>query len=439
MKSEQCRTGCPTRAELRRYCLGDLPAEQVEVIAKHLDACEGCCELLPEFARADDTMIASLRTAHAVPEPDASCQRLIDRVATFGSSWPGSQPAAEPDGGTGPPPGLKEFCKAAVAAGLVSAEQLARVRSALPSEPGNEVKQLTAELVKCGTLTAFQAEVLGGGKSTPLLIDEYVLLERIGAGSMGEVFKARHRRMDRLVAIKLLSRSLCASAKSGRRFSREMRAVAALEHPNIVAALDAGEAGGVLYLVMQYVAGSDLSRHIKLHGPLDAPTSIDLVCQAAAGLEHAHEQHVIHRDIKPANLLLDVRGTVRILDFGLARRRPDEPRGTVSALTVTGNIVGTVDYMAPEQADDPRSVDGRADIYSLGCTLHYLLTGRAAYPGGSALDRLTAHREAPLPILAGVPESLNRVFQQMIAKRPADRQESMSEVIAQLQDCRNSL
>ncbi len=183
------------------------------------------------------------------------------------------------------------------------------------------------------------------------------------------------------------------------RFRREAAAVAKFRHPNIVAAIESGETHGLLFLVMEFVNGRDLSRTVKEKGPLSVVQTIDCIIQAARGLQEAHDHGIVHRDIKPANLLLDPTGTVKVLDLGLARvNQPDEfiaAGGSELDLTVSGSIVGTVDYMSPEQAYDPRMADGRSDIYSLGCTLHYLLTGKAPFGGQTFMERLLGHRERP--------------------------------------------
>ena len=207
---------------------------------------------------------------------------------------------------------------------------------------------------------------------------------------MGQVFKAEHRRMKRVVAIKMLPPAVTKDAAAVARFQREVEAAAKLSHPNIVAAYDADEANGVHFLVMEYVEGKDLSALVKKDGPLPVAKAVDYVLQAAEGLEFAHGEGVVHRDIKPANLLLDKKGAVKILDMGLARiERPlAMPPLQAELDRHAAAIMGTVDYMAPEQAHGHAHADARADIYSLGCTLHYLLTGRPPYGGDTVLKRL---------------------------------------------------
>ena len=228
------------------------------------------------------------------------------------------------------------------------------------------------------------------------------------------------------------------------RFRREAAAVARFRHPNIVSAIEAGETHGLLFLVMEFVEGRDLSRTVREKGPLSVDRTIDVIIQAARGLREAHNHGIVHRDIKPANLLVDASGTVKVLDLGLARtNQPDEFLANSASeldVTVSGSIVGTVDYMSPEQAFDPRTVDGRSDIYSLGCTLHFLLTGKAPYGGQTFMERLLAHRERPIPSLRAsrrdITIALDATFALLLAKSPEDRPRTMAEVIEALENCR---
>ena len=298
-------------------------------------------------------------------------------------------------------------------------------------------------------LTKYQAQAVYQGKTKGLVFGEYTVLDLIGEGGMGVVFKARHRRMNRLVAVKMLPAGKTSSPDAIERFYHEVRAAARLSHPNIVAAYDAGVHEGVHYMAMEYVEGKDLATILRERGPLPVAEAVELILQAARGLQYAHEVGVIHRDIKLGNLLRDKKGTVKILDMGLARlQRFGSADRSASAsldetqedrLTHTGQVMGTCDYMAPEQAEDTSRADHRADIYSLGCTLFRLLTGNMPYTGETYMKVLLAHREKPIPSLrltrSDVPESLDRVFRKMLAKNPKDRQQSMAEVIADLTKC----
>jgi molecular chaperone DnaK (HSP70) len=276
------------------------------------------------------------------------------------------------------------------------------------------------------------------GQPKLLVIGDYALLGRIGAGGMGRVFKAQHRRMDRLVALKILSKKQMGNPDSVLRFHQEMKAAAKLIHPNIVTAFDAGEQGGIHYLVMEYVDGLSLNQVIKNHGPLPYEKAVDSILQAARGLSFSHSCGMIHRDIKPSNLIQDAEGTVKILDMGTARIGTDEP--VADGLTVEGMIMGTINYMAPEQARDASKADHRSDIYSLGCTLFFLLTGRSLYKG-KVVETLMAHAQKPIPSLRehcdDVPLWLEEVYTRMVAKKPEDRYQSVEEMIQDVQEWMN--
>ena len=254
---------------------------------------------------------------------------------------------------------------------------------------------------------------------------------------MGAVFKAQHEHLEKLVAIKVLPKAAMNDKAAVDRFRREMKAVGRLHHPNIVTAHDAGEARGVHFLVMEYVEGSDLSSLVKKQGPLKVDVAASYVLQAARGLAFAHAKGIVHRDIKPANLLVDGEGTVKILDMGLARLDGDAAtKDAKDGLTQTGQVMGTVDYMAPEQAFDTHRADGKADVYSLGCTLYRLVTGKNAYDGDTLVQKILAHRENPIPSLCATrvetPAGLDSLYQRMMAKRPEDRP-TMAEVVRELE------
>lgn len=339
------------------------------------------------------------------------------------------------------PISTKEFIDTLISSGIMTAEEIENVQGALPSEEqGQDLMSLARELVKRRKLTKYQAGRIYQGKAKGLVLGNYVLLDKIGEGGMGEVFKAEHRRMKRVVAIKTLPASMTESEKAVKRFQREVEAAARLQHPNIVAAFDADEFNGTHYLVMEFVDGQNLAAHVTKNGPLSVDRAVSCIVQAARGLSFAHSQGIIHRDIKPHNLLMDKAGIVKILDMGLVRFDAGSGSETESArtkLTFQDQIVGTIDYMSPEQADDTSSVDQRSDIYSLGCTFYRLLTGRPPYDGESTIQKLLAHREYAVPPLTAVrtdvPVELDQVYQKMVAKSREDRYQSMQEVIAALE------
>jgi tRNA A-37 threonylcarbamoyl transferase component Bud32 len=265
-------------------------------------------------------------------------------------------------------------------------------------------------------------------------LGQYLLLEKLGQGGMGAVYKARHTRLEKIVAIKILPRDRMSDAAAVARFSREMKTVGQLHHANIVGAHDAGEADGVHFLVMEYVAGVDLSARLKQAGPLPWAETCDAIRQAAVGLQYAHEHGIVHRDIKPANLMLTQDGVVKVTDLGLARLGPEH----LADEELTGSqVMGTADYMAPEQALNTHKADARADIYSLGCTLHRLVTGQALYNGQTVMEKILAHRERPIPSLRAarpeVPPALDKILARMLAKRPDDRYQTMNALVADLE------
>ncbi|NQT16407.1 MAG: serine/threonine protein kinase, partial [Planctomycetes bacterium] len=337
---------------------------------------------------------------------------------------------------------LGQFVKALTASGLLSADEIEAFLDSLPDDKKpSDGADLAKELVRQKKLTRFQARAVYQGK-TKLILGDYVILDQIGEGGMGQVYKARHKVMKRVVALKTLPSAATKTERAVKRFHREVEVAARLIHPNIVTAYDAGESQGIHFLVMENVEGSDLTALVRTQGRLPVGVAVDYVIQAAKGLEYAHAEKVVHRDIKPSNLLLDRKGVVKVLDMGLARLNEaigDRDQTAEETLTGTGQAMGTIDYMPPEQAENTKTVDERADIYSLGCTLYYLLTGRATYHGDTTVSKLLAHREAAIPSLRAerpdVPEKLDAVFQQMLGKRPEDRQGSMTEVIAELEKC----
>ena len=332
---------------------------------------------------------------------------------------------------------LQHFAKQLEESGVLDAETL---RDFLPpkAQP-KDSHELARELIRQKKLTRFQAEEAYRGKAQSLVLGNYVLLDKIGAGGMGQVFRARHRLLDRVVAVKLLPSGMMQDKGVIERFEREVRAAGKLNHPNIVRAENADHANGVHFLVMEYVDGGDLSKRVKKEGPLAIELAVDCVLQAARGLAYAHGVGVVHRDIKPANLLLDTKGVVKILDMGLARMTGEGGVSSNPELTSTGTIMGTAQYMAPEQALDTRAADHRADIYSLGCTLYYLLAGRAMYQGESVMRTIFAHREQPIPPLRDVRAEasceLDAIFHKMVAKNVEDRYQSMADLIADLEAC----
>jgi serine/threonine protein kinase/Leucine-rich repeat (LRR) protein len=320
---------------------------------------------------------------------------------------------------------------------VLDAAQLREVAGTPASFP--EAKALARELIRRGWLTPYQANQLLLGRGRDLLLGSYVLMERLGEGGMGLVFKARNWKVGWVVALKVIRKERLTSPNVVRRFQREILAAAHLNHPNIVRAYDADEVGGRHFFAMEYVEGTDLARLVKEHGPLVVPLACDYVRQAALGLQHAHERGLVHRDIKPANLLLTRKGVVKLLDMGLARLAGRVEGGdSRSTLTKEGIVVGTLDYIAPEQSLDAHGADIRADLYSLGCTLFFLLTGRVPFPARNPTEKLLRHQLEPPPrvdqLRPEVPPGVAAVVARLMAKRPADRYRTPADLAVALAD-----
>jgi serine/threonine protein kinase len=304
---------------------------------------------------------------------------------------------------------------------------LAEARQSRLPEPAD----LLRPLQEAGDLTAFQVAQILAGRGQRLRLGPYVLLEPLGSGGMGQVFRAVHRVMNRLVAIKVIGRRAEASEKQTlERFRREAQAAAALCHPHVVTTHDACVDRGVLFLVMELLPGVDLHRRLRA-GPLPWRLACEIARQAALGLHYIHERGLLHHDLKPSNLMLLDEGTpqVKLLDFGLAcrmgRRRPQ-------------GLQGSVDFLAPERGADPDGADPRSDLYSLGCTLYFLLTGTGPFPGGSWTEKLLGHRLDPTPevrdLRPDVPAALAALLTRLLAKEPSDRPASAADLATELTD-----
>jgi serine/threonine protein kinase/tetratricopeptide (TPR) repeat protein len=272
------------------------------------------------------------------------------------------------------------------------------------------------------------------GATNPPTIPGFEILEPLGEGGMGQVYKARQVRLDRIVALKVIHPDYLSNPDAVRRFHREARAAARMAHPHLVTVYDVDEVCGTHFLVMEFVDGSDLGRLVKSQGVLPGAQACEYVRQAALGLQHIHERGLVHRDIKPTNLFLTSNGTlIKVLDLGLARLNQSGPSDQVSAeLTQPGAVMGTPAFLAPEQARDSRRVDIRSDIYSLGCTFYYLLTGRVPFPGIGLAEIVVQHQlDEPEPVekmRPDVPNGVISVVRKMMAKKPEDRYQTPAEV-----------
>lgn len=322
---------------------------------------------------------------------------------------------------------------------LLEPDQLAEVTGPLARSFPNP-KSLAGELIRRGWLTPYQINQIFQDRASDLLLDSYVLLERLGEGGMGQVFKARNWKLDRLVALKLIRKERLGNPEIIRRFQREVRASAQLNHPNVVHAYDCGECGDRHFYVMEYIEGIDLAQLVRREGPVPIEQACEYIRQAALGLQHAFERGLVHRDIKPHNLLVarasDGNSVIKILDMGLARLDIGEDSMSSGIMTQEGAVIGTLDYIAPEQARDAHLADTRADLYSLGCTLYFLLTGQPLFPGGAPTEKLLKHQFQPPPPIQAlrpeVPASLAAVLQRLLAKKPEKRYQTPAETATAL-------
>ncbi len=365
---------CPNRQELADLVLGRCNPELLDTLAQHVEQCPACQETIAAIGDREDTLVAQIRRS---PEQDPfaeepGCQEVVERAKSL----------------------------ADVAGGILPSES--DVPQPRPAQPE------TGEPANLGRL------------------GEYQLLAELRKGGMGKVYKAQQTRLKKIVALKVLPKERATNAHAVTRFEREMETVGQLDHPNIVHAHDARDIEGTNVLVMEYVDGNDLAQVVERVGRLRISDACELVRQTALGLQYAYEHGMIHRDIKPSNLMLTPQGHVKILDFGLALLGADQTeRGE---LTSPGLAMGTADYIAPEQILNAHSVDIRADIYSLGCTLYKLLTGHAPFGGPqykTNAEKLVGHmKETPQPVRllrADVTTELTEVIERMMAKVPTDR------------------
>ena len=334
----------------------------------------------------------------------------------------------------------RAFVRRSLSAGVVTLDEVKTVvASLLADSPEFTPQRLADGLVGAGILTKWQANKLIAGKGKGFFLGTYKLLRPLGKGGMGMVYLGEHHVMKRQMALKILPSHALRDKRRIERFKEEARASAQLDHSNIVRAYDFNESGGKLYIVMEYVDGIDLHQAVVRDGVMAIPAALDAIYQAASGLAHAHERGIIHRDIKPSNLMLRSDGVIKVSDMGLARIGwgPADGDGDKRRLT------GTADFIAPEQALNSKTVDARADIYSLGCTFYFLLTAKPPYQGQSMAQRLAKHQTAPIPdvrkLRKEVPAPIAQLISRMLAKKPADRPASAVELRAQLERLRESV
>lgn len=332
--------------------------------------------------------------------------------------------------------GPRSFLELVRESGLVEPAVLKRSLASLSA--ANEgvplrLPQITEHLVAGGLITEWQRDKLLEGRHKGFFLGAYRLLKLLGTGGMSTVYLAEHRLAQHRRAIKVLPRQRVDDKSYLDRFYREGRAAAALNHPNIVRIYDLDHEDDIHFMVMEYVEGVDCQELVRRDGPLSFERALEVLLQAASGLKHAHERKIVHRDVKPSNLLAGPDGTVKVLDLGLALMSEG-----VESLTLVHNdrVMGTADYLAPEQAINSHEVDPRADIYSLGCTLHFLLTGQPPFPDGTIAQRIASHqsREAPLvtALRPDCPAVLAELCQVMMRKSREDRVQSCKELMAEI-------
>jgi len=334
---------------------------------------------------------------------------------------------------------VKSFVDLVRRSGLVEEDRLTQSLSECAEKNGGSLpddpRMIADHLLGAGLVTHWHVEKLLDRRYKGFFLGKYRLLSLLGTGGMSSVYLAEHVLMQRRVAIKVLPKNRVNDSSYLGRFHLEAKAAAQLDHANIVRAYDVDNEGDTHYLVMEYVPGRDLQEIVQKDGLPDVETAATYIAQAAEGLRHAHENNLIHRDIKPANLLVDQKGVVKILDMGLARFDDDE----MASLTIAHeeNVLGTADYLAPEQARDSHNVDARADIYSLGCTLYYLLTGHAPFPEGSLAQRIAKHQTEMPPDVSverpDCPQVLEKICKKMMLKKPENRFQSAREVVEVLE------
>lgn len=336
-----------------------------------------------------------------------------------------------------PPLTTTEFLALVERGKLMDAARIQAIRDKLSAQPNGAVDppKLADMMVKQHLITRFQADQLLQGKHKGFWVKHYKILGQVGIGGMARVFLAEHAIMRRKVALKILPKAKCADPASLARFLREARAIAAINHPNVIRAYDIDQEGEFYFIVLEYAEGQTIAQYVEAHGPFLWPQACDYLYQAASGVEHLQACGIVHRDLKPANIIIEKGGIVKLCDLGLAVFFEEKD---IDPLTrkYEQNVLGTADYLAPEQAIDSHTVDGRADIYSLGATFCFMLSGQPPFPGGTVAEKLHNHQTAP-PVsirerAPDVPEELDAILQKMLAKLPEKRFKSVTELKAVL-------
>lgn len=336
------------------------------------------------------------------------------------------------------PPGSKDpanmntFLDAIVRSGLLDSDQLQQEIKHLSQEQRGDVQSLADQLIKRGKLSSFQAKKLMKGAFGGLLLGPYEVVAPIGKGGMGTVYLARDMNLQKLIALKILPpKKAKQNERMLMRFQRELEINQRVAHPHIAWTYQGGMIQGVFYIAMEFIPGKTLSRLVNDKGPLDVARLAQIAVEVCLGLHHAHTQGVIHRDLKPSNIMITPNNHAKVLDMGLALIK-GEAGGLREVIGGQGYVVGSMDYIAPEQIKDAAGVDARADVYGLGCTFYYALTGRPPFPGGTAKEKMHRHRKEEHPPLrslrSSIPEGFAAIIHKMMAKNPEDRYQSMKEV-----------
>jgi serine/threonine protein kinase len=325
---------------------------------------------------------------------------------------------------------IEEFLRVVRKSGLVEDARLDAAVARWPDRDAPLAEDLLQALIDADVLTRWQIDQLRKGRHKGFMLGKYKLLRLLGAGGMSSVYLAEHATLHSRVAIKVLPVKRVDQTSYLARFEREAQQSARLSHQNIVRTFDLDTSGTIHFIAMEYIDGTDLHAKVKESGPLEIRDAVDYIRQAALGLHHAHEEGLVHRDVKPANLMLDKRGTVKVLDLGLALAAASDEESLTREHDE--KVLGTADYLAPEQAADSHKADRRADIYALGCTLYYLLVGKPPFASGTLAERIQSHMRKPPPNLldqrADVPPAIAEIYFRMLEKHPDARPQTAQEV-----------
>ncbi|MGB7344226.1 MAG: serine/threonine-protein kinase, partial [Pirellulaceae bacterium] len=331
------------------------------------------------------------------------------------------------------------FLASAVQSQLVKIGEVRRIMGLLHTQGDDfSAKHVAKSFVHAGAMTHWQSEQLRRGKKRGFFLGDFLLRKPLGRGGQCVVYLALHQVMQRQVALKIMPSEEASKAPVATRFRREARVASQLNHPNVVCVYEFGDCDKKLFLAMEYVEGDNLHEAVDKNGAMSYLFALDVIKQITQGLAHIHDRQIVHRDLKPTNVLLSTEGTVKIIDLGLARAENDEFEGLDP-----NRLLGTADYVAPEQIVNSADVDARADLYSLGCSLYFLLTGKPPFPGKDVEKQLADHQTAPIPDIRSLrndcPQAMVDLLSRLLAKRPDDRPRSATELLRQIRHVRVSV